>query len=284
MGAERRNVHGNRSETKGLSVWEQPELVCCAALVDRTAELTSTSPLVQYSDDEVKVSGKASVTGGKGVELTMYEGTTTEGRVVYGPTWVGTDANGQFSENLTATGTGVYQVVVKDKDGYIGVLTYTLMSESAATTATVTATSTSSGKTLTANADASKGKPAYFTLKTGTGTATISAPRGTDWTMEYTVNGGSVVKVNSKDENVEESFTVSTNGATVNVMVYPANGESVSTAYITAKNVVFLVEDPNLANTFGKPGTDPSAPQSPAGAMLPFAGVLAAAAVLLFRR
>lgn len=253
-------------------------------LVDRTTELTSTSPRVQYSSDKVQVSGKASTTGGKGVELTMYEGSSTDGRVVYGPTWVGTDTNGQFTESLAATGTGMYQVVVKDKDGYIGVLTYTLMSESAATTATVTATSTSSGKTLTAKADASKGKPAYFAVKTGTGTATISALRGTDWKLEYTVNGGSIVTVNSNDENAEESFTVSTGDATVNVMIYPANGDAVSTAYITAKNVVSLVEDSNLATTFGKPGADPAATQSPAGAMLPLAGVLAAAAVLLFRR
>ncbi|MCZ9319548.1 MAG: hypothetical protein O0X04_04955, partial [Methanocorpusculum sp.] len=55
-------------------------------LVDRTGELTSTAPRVQYSTEEVQVSGKASATGGRGVELTMYEGTTTDGRVVYGPT------------------------------------------------------------------------------------------------------------------------------------------------------------------------------------------------------
>ncbi|HJK30535.1 MAG TPA: hypothetical protein O0Y04_04035, partial [Methanocorpusculum sp.] len=79
-------------------------------LVDRTGELTSTSPRVQYSTDEVLVAGKASETESRGVELTMYEGTTTDGRVVYGPTWVGTNENGQFSETLPATGAGVYQV------------------------------------------------------------------------------------------------------------------------------------------------------------------------------
>ena len=148
-------------------------------LVDRTGELTSTAPRVQYSIEEVQVSGKASMTGGKGVELTMYEGTIIDGRVVNGPIWVGTDENGQFSEMLPATGAGVYQVVVKDKDGYIGLLTYTLMNGSPTTAATVTAPQTSAGKTLTANAAASFDKPAYFAVKTGTGTSTITAFRGT---------------------------------------------------------------------------------------------------------
>ncbi|MDV0441242.1 hypothetical protein [Methanorbis furvi] len=253
-------------------------------LVDRTSELTSTSPRVQYSTTDVEVSGKASETGAKGVELTMYEGSVVDGRVVYGPYWVGTDANGQFSEVLPATGAGMYQVAVRDKDGYIGLLTYTLMSGSPTSSVTATATQTSSGQTLTANAVASKAKPAYFAIKTGTGTSTITAFRGTDWTLEYTVNGGTPIKVNEKDENSDESFTVTTSDANVNLMVYPSSGDASATVYISAKNVVSLAADPNLANTFGKPGADPSATESPVGIILPFLGVLAAAGIVRMRR
>lgn len=252
-------------------------------LVDRTGELTSTAPRVQYSTEEVQVSGKASMTGGKGVELTMYEGTTTDGRVVYGPTWVGTDENGQFSEKLPATGTGVYQVVVKDKDGYIGLLTYTLMSESPTTAATVTATQTSAGKTLTANAAASSDKPAYFAVKTGTGTSTITAFRGTDWTIEYTVNGGSVTRVNDKDENSDETITITASDATVHLKVYPTKEGASGTVYLTGKNVVSFGEDASLADTFGT-GTGPSATQSPVGAAVPLLGIFAAAALFFSRR
>ncbi|MDU9376651.1 hypothetical protein McpSp1_12750 [Methanocorpusculaceae archaeon Sp1] len=253
-------------------------------LVDRTSELTSTSPRVQYSTTDVEVSGKASETGAKGVELTMYEGSVVDGRVVYGPYWVGTDENGQFSEVLPATGAGMYQVAVRDKDGYIGLLTYTLMSGSPTSSVTVTATQTSSGQTLTANAVASKAKPAYFAIKTGTGTSTITAFRGTDWVLEYTVNGGTPIKVNEKDENSDESFTVTTSDANVNLMAYPSSGDASATVYISAKNVVSLAADPNLANTFGKPGADPSATESPAGIILPFLGVLAATGIVRMRR
>lgn len=252
-------------------------------LVDRTGELTSTSPRVQYSTDEVLVAGKASETGSRGVELTMYEGTTTDGRVVYGPTWVGTNENGQFSETLPATGAGVYQVVVKDKDGYIGLLTYTLMSGSATSTSTTTATPTSSGMTLTANAEASHDSPAYFAVTTGTGTATITAFRGVDWTVEYTVNNGAVVKINEKDENADETITITTSDATVYLKVYPTNEGASGTVYLTAKNVLSFAEEPALADSFGT-GAGPNATQSPVGAAVAVIGVLAAAALILSRR
>ncbi len=252
-------------------------------LVDRTGELTSTSPRVQYSTDEVLVAGKASETGSRGVELTMYEGTTTDGRVVYGPTWVGTNENGQFSETLPATGAGVYQVVVKDRDGYIGLLTYTLMSGSATVTSTTTATPTSSGMTLTANAEASYDSPAYFAVTTGTGTATITAFRGVDWTVEYTVNNGAVVKINEKDENADETITITTSDATVYLKVYPTNEGASGTVYLTATNVLSFAEEPALADSFGT-GAGPNATQSPVGAVVAVIGVLAAAALILSRR
>ena len=252
-------------------------------LVDRTGELTSTSPRVQYSTDEVLVAGKASETGSRGVELTMYEGTTTDGRVVYGPTWVGTNENGQFSETLPATGAGVYQVVVKDRDGSIGLLTYRRMSASATVTSTTTATPTSSGMTLTANAEASYDSPAYFAVTTGTGTATITAFRGVDWTVEYTVNNGAVVKINEKDENADETITITTSDATVYLKVYPTNEGASGTVYLTAKNVLSFAEEPGLADSFGT-GAGPNATQSPVGAAVAVIGVLAAAALILSRR
>lgn len=250
-------------------------------LVDRTGELTSTSPLAQYSTDEVLVAGKASATGSRGVELTMYKGSATDGPVVYGPTWVGTNENGQFSETLPATGTGNYQVVVKDRDGYIGVLTYTLLS--ATSTSTTTATPTSSGMTLTANAEASHDSPAYFAVTTGTGTATITAFRGVDWTVEYTVNNGAVVKINEKDENADETITITTSDATVYLKVYPTNEGASGTVYLTAKNVLSFAEEPGLADSFGT-GAGPNATQSPVGAAVAVIGVLAAAALILSRR
>lgn len=213
----------------------------------------------------------------------MYEGTITDGRVVYGLTWVGTDENGQFSEKLPATGAGIYQIVVKDKDGYIGLLTYTLMSGSATTSATTTATPTSAGKTLTANAEVSSEKPAYFAVKTGTGDATITAFRGTDWTIEYTVNGGSVTRVNNKDENSDETITVTSSDATVHLKVYPTMEGVSGTVYLTAKNVVSFAEDPKLADSFGT-GAGPDATQSPIGAVVPILGILGAVALILSRR
>ncbi|MDR3102434.1 MAG: hypothetical protein LBU24_04330 [Methanocalculaceae archaeon] len=87
----------------------------------------------------------------------------------------------------------------------------------------ISATQIASGKILTANADASKEKPAYFTARIGAGTTAITAFRGTDRIIEYTVNGGSVVKVNDKDENSDETITITVNDAAVFLKVCPAS-------------------------------------------------------------
>ena len=62
---------------------------------------------------------------------------------------------------------------------------------------------------MTANAAASFDKPAYFAVKTGTGTSTITAFHGTSWTSDYTVNGGAVTRVSDKDKKYDETITTS---------------------------------------------------------------------------
>ena len=251
-------------------------------LVDRTSELTNLAARVQSSSDTVDVTGRASVTGSRGVELTMYAGSVVDGTIVYGPNWVGTDATGKFSVDISTEGHGygMYQVVVKDKDGYIGVLTYTLMTSSTTTSpATPTATSL---PTKSASAIASKESPAYFSVKTGTGTTEIKVIRGVDWIVDYSLSGATAVRVNNADNTGDEKFTVEGNGAVLNLMIYPAD-DSQAKVYVYCENAVSITEDPALADVFGKPGVDPNATSTPVPVLLPFAGVIGAA-VLLRRR
>ncbi|HJJ90073.1 MAG TPA: hypothetical protein O0Y05_03450 [Methanocorpusculum sp.] len=252
-------------------------------LIDRTGELTNTAPRIQYSTEEVQVSGKASTTGSRGVELTMYEGDSRDGCIVYGPIWVGTDEKGTFSEIFRATGAGTYQIIVKDKDGYIGLLTYTLMNNSTPSPPTTTSYPTSSGKMISANAEVSSEMPAYFALKTGTGDATITAFRGNDWTIEYIVNNGTIRYVNNKDENEDEIITIPISDAIVHLKVYPTKNGVKGTVYLTAKNVVYFNEDPNIAERF-KTCTEPSTPQSQAWTAGSILSILVAAAVLIYSR
>ena len=92
-----------------------------------------------------------------------------------------------------------------------------------------------------------------------------------------------VVKINEKDENADETITITTSDATVYLKVYPTNEGASGTVYLTAKNVLSFAEEPGLADSFGT-GAGPNATQSPVGAVVAVIGVLAAAALILSRR
>lgn len=247
-------------------------------IVDRTGELSNFAPRIQESSTLLEVSGKASETGGRGVELTVYKGPVGDGNIISGPTWVGTDDNGQFFEEIKISGYGTYQVSVADKDGYIGVLTYTVRA-SEGTTPTVTQTQVSS---VSESSSASKTKPAYFSVVTGSGTTDVTVYRGTDWIIDYSLDGATPVRVDKADESGEERFSVNGNGKTLNMMIYPAD-ESLATVRVSCSNAISIKLDESLAGQFGKPGEDPASTSTPMGAVLPFIGVLVAVCVFLRR-
>jgi hypothetical protein len=94
-------------------------------LDDRSSEITITSPLSQDLDSALRVEGSISKIGSDGVEVDVKG---PDGRI-FGPQWIGTkdllkNGDGQFSQKVTVTSEGDYDVTFKDSKGYIGVKTF----------------------------------------------------------------------------------------------------------------------------------------------------------------
>jgi hypothetical protein len=98
-------------------------------LVDRSGEITITSPLSQTFDEALRIEGSISKLGNKGVEIEVKG----PGGVVFGPQWIDTKVDfrsgaGVFTSKATVSRPGEYDVYFKDQDGYIGVKTFNVLS------------------------------------------------------------------------------------------------------------------------------------------------------------
>jgi len=99
-------------------------------LVDRSGEITITSPLSQTFDEALRIEGSISKLGNKGVEIEVKG----PGGVVFGPQWIDTKVDfrsgaGIFTSKVTVSRPGEYDVYFKDQDGYIGVKTFNVLSQ-----------------------------------------------------------------------------------------------------------------------------------------------------------
>ncbi|HJK02556.1 MAG TPA: hypothetical protein O0W91_04830, partial [Methanocorpusculum sp.] len=78
-------------------------------------------------------------------------------------------------------------------------------------------------------------------------------------------------------------ITIPISDAIVHLKVYPTKKGVRGTVYLTAKNVVYFNEDPNIAERF-KTCAEPSTPQSQTWAAGSILSILVAAAVLIYSR
>jgi hypothetical protein len=94
-------------------------------ILDRSADITITSPLSQTLDEALRVEGSILKLGNDGVNLEVRG---PDG-VVFGPQYIGTRLDqrtgaGIFTQKVTVTSPGAYDAYFKDADGYIGVKTF----------------------------------------------------------------------------------------------------------------------------------------------------------------
>jgi hypothetical protein len=94
-------------------------------LIDRTGDITITSPLTQTTDASLRIEGSIAKAGNDGVEIEVRG---PDG-VVFGPQWIGTklhiqDEAGEFTQQVTVTRPGDYDVTFRDAKGYVGVKTF----------------------------------------------------------------------------------------------------------------------------------------------------------------
>jgi len=97
-------------------------------LIDRSAEITITSPMTQVIDEALRIEGYIAKIGNDGVQIEVRG---PDGGSIFGPQWIGTTLQiqsgaGEFTKKVVVTKPGEYDVYFKDVKGYIGVKTFTV--------------------------------------------------------------------------------------------------------------------------------------------------------------
>src|SRR5512137_2218522 len=110
-------------------------------LIDRSGEITITSPMTQNMDEALRIEGYIEKIGSDGVEIAVRG---PDG-VIFGPQWIGTKINmqsgaGVFTQHVAVTVPGDYDVTFSDSKGYIGVKTFTVSAPVTTTSTTIPAT------------------------------------------------------------------------------------------------------------------------------------------------
>jgi hypothetical protein len=110
-------------------------------LLDRSNEITITSPMTQTSDEPLRIEGSVTKVGNEGVQI---EVTGPDG-VIYGPQWIGTkeliqSGAGEFTQQVSVSKPGDYEVSFRDSKGYIGVKTFKVISPATSVPTTIPTT------------------------------------------------------------------------------------------------------------------------------------------------
>jgi hypothetical protein len=99
-------------------------------LVDRSGEISITSPITQDLANALQITGSISKEGSAGVQIEVQD---EDNSTIFGPTWVGTTAdptnqNGEFSQLVPVNSPGEYQVFFTDSQGFIGKVVFNVNS------------------------------------------------------------------------------------------------------------------------------------------------------------
>lgn len=110
-------------------------------LIDRSGEITITSPVTQTADEPLRIEGSIIKVGDEGVQI---EVSGPDG-VIFGPQWIGTKLHlqsgaGEFTQQVTVTKPGVYEVIFKDAKGYVGVKTFNVVAAATSVPTTIRTT------------------------------------------------------------------------------------------------------------------------------------------------
>ena len=94
-------------------------------LIDRSGDITITSPMTQNTDEALRIEGSITKIGNEGVEIEVRG---PDGSI-FGPQWIGTKLHlqsgaGEFTQKVTVTRPGEYEVFFNEVKGYIGVKTF----------------------------------------------------------------------------------------------------------------------------------------------------------------
>jgi hypothetical protein len=94
-------------------------------VLDRSEEITITSPITQTPDEALRIEGSIAKLGDEGVKLQVRG---PDGGVLF-DNWIGSKGSvqsgaGSFTKQVTVLGNGDYEVSFTDAKGYIGTVTF----------------------------------------------------------------------------------------------------------------------------------------------------------------
>jgi len=119
-------------------------------LVDRSGEITITSPMSQPLSEALRIEGSITKLGDGGVQIEVRG---SDGRI-FGPQYIGTkenqrDGSGVFTQKVTVPGPGEYDVYFDDADGFIGIKTFSVQAPATGTPTSVPSTAVITTKSPT---------------------------------------------------------------------------------------------------------------------------------------
>jgi hypothetical protein len=115
--------------------WQLPKVL------DRSGDITMTSPMSQTLEEALRIEGSILKLGNAGVEIEVRG---PDGRI-FGPQYIGSKNDlrsgaGVFTQKVTVTKPGEYDVYFSDSQGYIGIKTFTVSAPVTASPTTVPTT------------------------------------------------------------------------------------------------------------------------------------------------
>jgi hypothetical protein len=245
-------------------------------LIDRSNELTITSPLTQPYTGLLSIRGSVSTAGNNGTQLRVDH----NGMTIFGPLYIAT-LNDAFSTDITIQDWGGYSASFSDYKSYIGSAQF-MVSQPVQTT--VATTVTTQAPEVSATSRASRSQPAYFAVRTKPGTVTIATSSGIDWVMEYLDEGRHLTVVNEKGTVGGESVVIPVTGGTVYVKVYPFTFSDEGTVTLAATNAYSVATCSDCIPFFTTTTPPATTQKSPLPAVLALAALACALLAAARRR
>ena len=226
-------------------------------LVDRSDELVIIPPLSKEYDGSLTIAGNGPRMINSGMEVVV---TSSNGTLLFGPEFIGTDYMGYFSKTFTIPEPGNYMVNFSDARGFIGNITYTITTPREPLPALVLpevigTPAAPQSPSVSARALASRDVPAYFAVIANPGPVRVYTSTGTDWVLEYLDQAGTSHRVHEAGSQYPESVTFQSDGNTTWVKVYPSKYEDNSIVMLYAEGALDIQVAEKGVNFF--PSTNP---------------------------
>jgi len=228
-------------------------------VVDRSAGLEITSPMIQDFNGILSISGRDEEIGDSGIELTVRGSSG----VIYGPTYIRTDSDGEFAQSVSISEGGIYTVTFSDLKGFIANVDFKVNSPFVPTTIIPTGRETTQATKMYASAQASRDNPAFFAVDSKPGTLVVTTSYGIDWVVEYTDGSTQPVKVNEQGTLSAEILKIPVSGGMMYLKVYPAMYSDSGMVSVYAENADSLSASPSAATFFGDAPPVTSTQESP---------------------